>query len=131
MEIHVLQNRGQILCGWSGVIRHRLRKAMRSREKQDSENKNRAQFLHSPYGFFSPWAGAEPVLPLEAAEPAETVPPFSAMIFMASLTGIFAIPFVLSTQPIDSLAAVSAATLSRMSCCASAVWPGTPCKRGS
>src|SRR5882724_423151 len=132
-EIHVLQNGRQTRCGLSGVIRHRLRKATRARDKQGSENKNRAQLLHNPYGFFSSWAGVgfEPVLPLEAVAPDDGVPPFSAMIFMASLTGIFAIPLLLSTQPSDSFAAVSAAILSRKSCCGSALWPGTPCKRGS
>src|SRR6266446_5796663 len=45
--------------------------------------------------------------------------PFSAMIFIASLTGTCAMPEFLSIQPNLSFASVSAFNLSRKSCCGS------------
>src|SRR5262249_28105730 len=50
--------------------------------------------------------------------------------FIASATGICAIPFSLSTQANVSLALVSRSILSRRSCCGSFVLPGRPCSRG-
>src|SRR5207248_3513 len=57
--------------------------------------------------------------------------PFSAMIFIASLTGIWAIPAFLSIHSSFSLAAMSACNFSRKSFCGSLGCPGTPCSRGS
>src|SRR5207249_10721566 len=53
------------------------------------------------------------------------------MIFIASLTGIWAIPAFLSIHSSLSLAAVSACSFSRKSFCGSLGCPGTPCSRGS
>src|SRR6516164_5720858 len=118
VETHIDERRRQSVRGLADTVGNHLRPADGRSEEQSNDNQGVTKSFHFLY-FVS------------AGGVATTGKPFSAMIFIASLTGIWARPAFSSSQPNFSFASVSALTLSRKSCWGSTRWPGMACRRGS